>query len=195
MAFGVITLFDGMSSSRSLLLMNTASTRTLTLICLCLISLTLVPLFARTAASLSAQDKAFVMKAAQGGMTEVQLGKMAADQGSAADVKEFGAKMVKDHSNANSELMAITSAKGILLPHKLDTKHQTMVDTMKSLSVGAFDKTYVDAMVAAHTKDHALFEKEASTGQDAEIKAFAAKTDEMVKMHLSMIEAIQSKMK
>ena len=175
--------------------MNTISPRYLTLITSCLIALTFIPSPVRAEESLSAEDKAFVMKASQGGMTEVQLGQLATEKGTAPEVKDFGAKMVTDHSKANSELMAIVSAKGIVLPDKLDSEHQTMVNTMKSLSVGAFDKTYVDAMVADHSKDHVLFEKEASSGQDAEIKAFAAKTDEMVKMHLSMIEAIQLKMK
>jgi putative membrane protein len=176
--------------------MTTSSTRSLTLIFSCLSALTLISSVpARAAGSLSAGDKAFVMKAAQGGMTEIQLGQLAADHGTASDVKDFGAKMVKDHGNANIELMSITSAKGIKLPDTLDTKHQRIVDSMKSLSVGTFDKTYVDAMVAAHSKDNALFQKEATSGKDAEIEAFAAKTDEMVKMHLSMIEAIQSKMK
>ena len=128
-------------------------------------------------------------------MTEVQLGQLAADKGTSQDVKDFGAKMVTDHGNANNELKSIASSKGIILPEKLDSKHQAMIDKMNGLSTTPFDKAYVDAMVAAHKKDDALFMKEASSGQDADIKAFAAKTDEMVKMHLSMIQGIQSKMK
>jgi putative membrane protein len=110
-------------------------------------------------------------------------------------VKDFGSKMVTDHGNANNELKSIASSKGITLPEKLDSKHQAMVDKLTGLSAAAFDKAYVDAMLAAHTKDNALFSKEASSGQDADIQAFAVKTDEMVKMHLSMIQDIQSKMK
>ena len=145
--------------------------------------------------SVSSGDKSFVMKAAQGGMTEVQLGQLAADKGTSQDVKDFGSKMVTDHGKANDELKSIASSKGITLPDKLDAKHQGMVDKMGGLSGSAFDKAYVNAMVAAHKKDDALFTKEASSGQDADIKAFAAKTDETVKMHLSMIQDIQSKMK
>ena len=195
MAFGVFTLLDGMNSRRSLLFMTTAVTRPLCLIYSCLIALTLIPLSARAAESLSAQDKAFVMKAAQGGITEVQLGQLAADKGTSKNVKDFGEQMVTDHGNANMQLKSLAISKGIMIPEKLDSMHKAMVDNLTGLSAAAFDKSYVDAMVAAHTKDHALFEKEASSGQDADIKAFAAKTDEMVKMHLSMIETIQSKLK
>jgi putative membrane protein len=161
--------------------------------CLAAVSFIFSPL--RAADSVSAGDKTFVMKAAQGGMTEVQLGQLATAKGTSQDVKDFGSKMVADHGKANGELKSIASSKGITLPDNLDSKHQAMVDKMNGLSAAAFDKAYVDAMVAAHKKDDALFTKEASSGQDADIKAFAAKTDEMVKMHLSMIQDIQSKMK
>jgi putative membrane protein len=146
-------------------------------------------------AEVSSTDKGFVMKAAQGGMTEVQLGQMAADKGTSQEVKDFGAKMVADHGKANDELKSIASTKGIDLPGKLDEKHQAKIDKMNGLSGGAFDKAYVNAMVDAHKKDNALFSKEASSGEDADLKAFASKTDEVVKMHLTMIEGIQSKMK
>ena len=82
------------------------------------------------------------------------------------------------------------------MPDKLDAKHQAMVDKMSKLSGAAFDKAYVAAMVKAHKADDAAFAKEASGGSDPDIKAFADKTDkDVVKMHLQMIEDIQSKMK
>jgi putative membrane protein len=145
--------------------------------------------------TVSSEDKSFVMKAAQGGMTEVELGQLAADKGSSQEVKDFGAQMVKDHGKANEELKGIAGDKMITVPEKLDAKHQAMVDKMTELPATSFDKAYVDAMVSAHKKDNALFHKEASTGTDPDIKSFAAKTDETVKMHLSMIQDIQSKMK
>ena len=175
--------------------MTKTSTRFLIGIFSCLAAVSFISSPAHAADSVSAGDKAFIMKAAQGGMTEVQLGQLAADKGTSQDVKDFGARMVTDHGKANDELKSIASSKGITLPDKVDSKHQAMVDKMNGLSATAFDKAYVNAMVAAHKKDDELFAKEASSGHDADIKAFAAKTDEMVKTHLSMIQGIQSKMK
>ena len=163
--------------------------------CLAAFNSTSSPANAADTSTVSAADKTFVMKAAQGGMTEVQLGLLAADQGTSQDVRDFGSKMVVDHGKANDELKSIASSKNITLPEKLDTKHQAMVDKMSKMSGAAFDKAYVAAMVKGHKETDALFTKEASSGQDADIKAFAAKTDEIVKMHLSMIQGIQSKMK
>jgi putative membrane protein len=153
------------------------------------------PAQAADASTVSSGDKTFVMKAAQGGMTEVQLGQIAADKGSSPDVKDFGSKMVTDHGKANDELKSIATSKGLTIPDKLDAKHQAMVDKMNGMSGDAFDKAYVKAMVMDHKKDNVLFATEASSGKDSDIKAFAGKTDETVKMHLSMIQDIQSKMK
>jgi len=163
--------------------------------CLAAFISTSSPANAAEKSTVSTADTAFVMKAAQGGMTEVQLGQLAADKGTSQDVKDFGSKMVVDHGKANDELKSIAISKGITIPDKLDAKHQAMVDKQTGLSGTAFDKAYVAAMVKGHKETDALFTKEASSGQDADIKAFAAKTDATVKMHLTMIQDIQSKMK
>ena len=161
----------------------------------CLVSASLLA-SADDKTTVSSADKTFTMKAAQGGMTEVQLGQLASDKATSPDVKDFGAKMVTDHGKANDELKGIATAKGLTLPDKLDAKHQAMVDKLSKLSGAEFDKAYVAGMVKAHKEDDALFSKEAKTGGDADIKAFADKTDtSVIKMHLSMIEDIQSKMK
>jgi putative membrane protein len=150
---------------------------------------------ARAADTVSSGDKMFVEKLAQGGMTEVKLGQLASDKGSSSEVKDFGSKMVSDHTKANDELKSLASSKGIEIPDALDAKHQAMVDKFSALSGAEFDKEYVPAMVKAHKMTDGLLEKEAKSGQDADLKAFASKTDETVKMHLSMIEDIQGKMK
>jgi putative membrane protein len=173
----------------------TNSIRPLILLFSCIVASCSLFTPARAAGSVSADDKTFVMKAAQSGMTEVQLGQLAADKGNSPDVKAFGFQMVTDHGKANDELKTIATSKGITVSDKLDSKHQAKVDKMTKLSGASFDKAYVTAMVAGHKEADTLFTKEASSGEDADIKAFAAKADETVKMHLKMIEDIQTKLK
>jgi Predicted outer membrane protein len=71
--------------------------------------------------TLNSDDRKFIMEAAHGGMMEVKLGHLAADKATNADVKQFGQRMVDDHSKANSELMALASQKGVTLPAMSDT--------------------------------------------------------------------------
>ena len=140
-------------------------------------------------------DREFMLKAAQGGMTEVAMGKLAQDKGSSSDVKEFGSHMVMDHSKANDKLKAIAAKKGVTLPSDLDAKHQAMVDRLQNMSGAAFDHAYVKAMVKAHEKDAAEFSDASDSAHDPALKDFAGDTLKMIKSHLADIKSIQSKMK
>src|SRR3982074_2539969 len=61
-------------------------------------------------------DASFYNKAAEGGMAEVELGKLAQDKSPTQSVKDFGAMMIKDHSAAYEKLKAIAEGKNIKLP-------------------------------------------------------------------------------
>ena len=147
----------------------------------------------RAFASMSS-DKTFVTKAAEGGMTEVDAGKMAQEKGSSQDVKDFGAMMVKDHTANNADLEALAKAKGMMVPSTLDSMHQKEIDKLSKLSGADFDKAYIDAMVKGHTKMLKLMKGEESSS-DSDFKDFAMKTADTVQMHLSKAEDIQKGMK
>lgn len=140
-------------------------------------------------------DTAFTNKAAIGGMAEVALGKMAADKGMNAKVKDFGNMMVTDHGKANDELKSIAKSKNIQLPADLDAKHQQLSNSLGKLSGKAFDTAYVNAMVDGHKQTLDLLQTEAANGMDADLRAFAAKTAPVVQMHLAKIQQIQNDMK
>jgi putative membrane protein len=140
-------------------------------------------------------DTAFASKAAISGMAEVALGKMAASKGTDSKVKDFGKMMVMDHGKANAELMSIAKAKNITLPAGLDAEHQAKSDSLSKLSGKDFDRGYVQVMIEGHQKTLALMQSEASGGQDAQLKAFAAKTAPVVQMHLTQIMKIQAGLK
>jgi putative membrane protein len=138
-------------------------------------------------AELSAKDKSFMKEAAQGGMMEVDMGKMAQQKGKSADVKKIGSTMVADHTKANNELMGIAKKKGVDLSKEKGK--------MEKLGDANFDKEYINAMVKDHEKDLAAFQAEAKNGSDADVKAFASKTSAVVKKHLDMVKAAQGKLK
>ena len=150
---------------------------------------------AGTTASIPAADKAFVEKAAVGGLAEVSMGKMAQEKGSSDQVKQFGARMVEDHSKANDDLKQVASSKGITLPTDLDAKHKAKIDKMQKLSGAQFDRAYMDDMVADHKEDVAEFKKQASSGKDSDVKAFAAKTLPTLEDHLKMAQSTDAAVK
>ncbi len=143
-------------------------------------------------ARLSAADRQFVTKAAQGGMAEVELGNLAVKKASSQSVKDFGQRMVDDHTKANDQLKQVAANEGITLPTSLDSKDKKTMAHLSKLSGTAFDKAYMSDMVKDHKKDVADFQREAKTGQDSEVKGFAAKTLPTLQEHLQMAMNITS---
>jgi putative membrane protein len=133
-------------------------------------------------------DTKFAVAAANGGLLEVQLGKLAKTKAISPKVIEFANMMVTDHSKANKELMAIAGTKTITLPAILDNKTQKDYDDMAKLGKADFEKAYTDYMVKDHKEDIDEFQKEADKGKDAELKAFAAKHVPILKHHLEMAQ-------
>jgi len=133
--------------------------------------------------SLDAKDKTFMRKAAKGGMMEVAMGRLAAQNAQSDDVKSFGERMVTDHSKANDELKSIAAKKGVKLPSKEPSEKWSS------------DKAYMDMMVKDHEKDLAEFKEEANMGTDPDVKKFAEDTAKMVQEHLDLAKATQSKLK
>ncbi len=122
---------------------------------------------AQKSSAKNSADQHFAMEAAQGGMAEVQLGNLAKDHASSDAVKQFGQKMVNDHSKANDQLKSIASQSGITLPTDIGAKNQAEVDRLSKLNGVAFDHAYMQLMVKDHKKDVADFQKEANSGKDA----------------------------
>jgi putative membrane protein len=135
-----------------------------------------------------AADKAFVLKAAKGGMAEVELGKLAAEKASSDDVKKFGQRMADDHAKAGEELKTLAQTKNITLSAQVDPKDKALQNRLSQLSGQAFDREYMQAMLADHRKDVAEFRTESTAGKDPDVKAWAAKTLPTLEEHLKLAQ-------
>ncbi|MCA1575821.1 MAG: DUF4142 domain-containing protein [Acidobacteria bacterium] len=141
-------------------------------------------------AGMSSQDHKFIMETAMGGLKEVELGRIAAQQGASDAVKQYGQRMVDDHTKANAELMTLATSKGMTLPTELDAKHRADVTKLSGLSGAAFDRAYARMMVSDHKKKVDNFEKQSTRGRDPDLKAFATTTLPTVQEHLQMARAL-----
>ena len=102
--------------------------------------------------------------------------------------------MVSDHSKANDQLKALASNKNITIPTDMAAEHKSKRDELSGLSGEAFDRAYVDAMVADHKKDVDEFKKQSTSNEDPDVRAFAKKTLPTLQQHLRLIERIQKDM-
>jgi putative membrane protein len=138
----------------------------------------------------SAGDRKFMMEAAQGGMTEVKLGQLAERRASSNSVKQFGQRMVRDHSKANAQLKQLAARRGVSVPQDIGAEHKAVYARLSRLSGPAFDRAYMQDMVEDHVKDVSEFREQSKDAHDANVKAWAAKTLPTLQEHLRMARAI-----
>jgi len=132
-----------------------------------------------------------MVKAAQGGMAEVQFGQIATKRASSNTVRQYAQQMIQEHTKANNELMALAKAKGVTLPKTIGEKNQKLKERLSSLSGARFDREYMrEAGVRSHAEQAKLFERQVERGLDPDVIAFAAKTLPVVRKHLQEAEQI-----
>lgn len=139
---------------------------------------------------LSDTDRDFIVTAAEGGMAEVEAGRLAVHKGAHHAVKKFGQRMTNDHAASNKALQQLAASKGIPLPVPFGQKHKALLDRLRGLSGADFDRAYMAAMVDDHDKDFKACQQAADTAADADIKAFAGTMLPTLKQHLQMARDI-----
>jgi putative membrane protein len=147
------------------------------------------------ASTVSKADAQFAVNAANAGMTEVQAGQLAQQKGTAKDVKEYGAMMVKDHTDAGNKLKALAASKNVTLPAAISPDMQKNIDDLQTKNGRDFDKAYIDMMISDHKKVISAFEDESKKGTDADIRAFADSTLHTLHKHLDKAEQCHKMMK
>jgi putative membrane protein len=140
-----------------------------------------------SSSQLSQKDQKFVSNAATSGYQEVADGQVAAQRGASAEVKNVGARMVADHSKANAQLVELAKKKGLSI--------DISKGKPRNFTNARFDGQYLASMEKDHEMDIKAFEREASSGDDADLKAFASRTLPTLKAHLGMVKDAQKKMK
>jgi putative membrane protein len=130
---------------------------------------------------LSDKDKKFIQMAINAGVGEVADGKAAEELGQSAQVKKIGAHMATDHARANNELQELAKKKGLVM--------DLSKGKARNFPKASFDQQFLFNLQSDHEGDIKMFQQEANSGDDADLKAWAAKTLPTLKAHLAMIKA------
>lgn len=136
-------------------------------------------------------DQAFVSKAMEGGIAEVELGKLAADKSQSQDVKQFAQRMVNDHSQMGDKwFKPVATQLGVSEPKGPSKKDKKLIEKLQGLSGQQFDTEYIQAMVKDHKEDLKEFQNESQSAQDPNVKQIADQGSKVISQHLQMIEQI-----
>ncbi len=135
-------------------------------------------------------DSSFFKDAAEGGLAEVSDATLAQQSATDPKLKDFAAMMIKDHTAANNKLAALAGTKDVKLPESASVTQMATHAKLKLESGDTFDKSYIKSQLAAHEDTIKLLRKEATSGEDADAKAFAKKILPTVQEHLKDIKEL-----
>lgn len=140
-------------------------------------------------------DESFALPVGDNGILEVKLAQLAQSNGKHAKVKELGKMLETDHSKANEELKAWAAKNNVTLPAAMGPENQQKFDGLSAKKGSDFDKAFTEAMVAHHEASIAKFKTEAESGNNAELKAWAAGKVPVLEHHLEMAKAARDAVK
>lgn len=144
-----------------------------------------------SAGPLNTADKTFVVKAAGGGLYEVEVAKLAADKANDPAVKSFATMLVDQHSAANAELKALAAIRDVKLPDAVPAEKKRTIADLAKKSGASFDQAFVKQVgLKDHEEDIKLFESASQDTKDAQLKAWIDKTLPTLKSHLSAAQKL-----
>lgn len=144
-------------------------------------------------ATLAQTDAEFLRKAASINSAEVELGNLARERSQNQDVKMFCDMLIKDHTDSGNRLKDIADRNKGDFPAEVLPEHKAVKDQLQSLSGPQFDLEFCKAMVDGHQQAIDLFQKEASDGQNADLKSYAQTTLPTLRQHLDHARELQRK--
>lgn len=137
-------------------------------------------------------ESSFVKDAAGGGIAEVKFGELAEQSASNQQVKNFGKKMVDDHTKINDQLKTLASSRDVELPTDMGLKEKASYKLLSTKKGSDFDRAYMGDMVKDHEADIKEFQKQADNAKDSDVRAFASKTLPTLREHLQLAQKIAS---
>jgi putative membrane protein len=137
------------------------------------------------ATKLSPKDDKFFTAAAANNTWEISTGEMAQKQAQTAPTKQVAARMISEHSSSNKELTDLAAKKGLSL--------SVGRTNPQKINPAAFDKNYLDLLAQDHQEEIALYSKEAKSGDDPDIRAWAKKALATEQSHMAAIKKSEPK--
>ena len=143
---------------------------------------------------LSAAEREFAIKAATQGFYEVEVSRLAAERALNSGVRSYAQLMVNHHTQANNELVALMSVKGVAPPKGLAADKKTKLHKLAALPPSAaFDHGYVRVVgIEDHRTNIAVFERAKRETRDRDLLAWIDRTLFTLRNHLAAAQSLAS---
>ncbi len=133
-------------------------------------------------------------------MLDSAAGSVAATKGTAADVRDFGKRMMRDHHSLRKQGQDLAKKLNVTPAAPPNDDSKASYDKTMSMLNGAakgkdFDKAYIDNEVTYHAAVLQTATTAMGAAQNAELKNLIQKAAPAIQAHLDLATSIQAKMK
>ena len=139
--------------------------------------------------NVSAEDRKFILDAAQSGLHEVKMGMLGVEHGTNNDVRVYAQRILDDHTLSNTEVLSLARRKGITFPDA--TKTDDPAERLSRLTGIEFDREFIREEIEDHQKNLGVFEKEDRSATDSDIQGFAHSALPKMHEHLDQAKALK----
>ena len=150
----------------------------------------LAVVLASSAYAAEKHSEAFIKKAIEGNFAEVEMGKLAQQNGQNEDVKKFGQMLADDHSAANQKASDAAKSINVTPPDGPNAKQKADYDKLAKEFGQRFDRAFASHMVMDHEKDIAEYKKEAKQSDAA--GEYAKAQIPVLQKHLDAAKSLRS---
>jgi len=143
-----------------------------------------------------ADDRQFMRTAAQSGRFEVAAGQIAQSQGQTAGVRQYGQRLVHDHTAADRKLQHIAANFAITLPGTPAPEQQHILERLRGVHGASFDSEFMEQVgVESHDRAIALFQQEANApSADPALQHYARATLPTLEQHRRIAQQVQARL-
>jgi putative membrane protein len=138
---------------------------------------------------------AYMEMAHSSDMFEVESSRMALQMSRSQPVRAFAQMMVTDHTRMMNEMMAMAGPMGMnMASMPMMPKHAAMLQRLQGASAADFDMMYKREQMMAHEEAVMMHRTYAQNGDNAALRAMAARAVPMVTAHLARTRALPGRM-
>jgi putative membrane protein len=137
-------------------------------------------------------NRAFMKKAIQDDLAEIQIGKLAEEKGTNKSVRKFGKKLVTDHGQNLRKAKSMAHSIGVKPPNAPNATQEATYNNLTNLSGLQFDRQFAERAVQAHRKDIKEFQRRAE--KSGPTAAFAGQTLPTLEQHLRIAQSLSRSM-
>jgi putative membrane protein len=141
--------------------------------------------------TLSRTDQEFLKNAAEGDIAVIRTSRLAVQKATNPNVKQYAQQQADKHEEMYDDLKKMAEDHNMTLPTQMSEQDQKDYDKLSAASGNQFDQDFSRWSAQAHQKSLRIYRKEAQSGQNPQLKAYASSNMAVIQQHGQTAQSLE----